>query len=217
MSDWNQRDDFNPSLIGGGKPFLTSALQDRTLTAGQTALLSVSATGMWPLTYQWRFDGTNVPGATNAVLALSDLTTARAGQYSVIVSNLQGAVVSPSFTVKVEPARITSGPTNQIGLLGSAAAFSITALGPPQLSYQWQFFGTNLDSATASALTLPAVTTNQAGPYTVTITNAVGASGDYDDFAGNLHRTLGCWKSQVVRTRSSRPCWTWLPNTCGRS
>jgi endonuclease/exonuclease/phosphatase family metal-dependent hydrolase len=44
------------------------------------------------------------------------------------------------------------------------------------LSYQWQFGGANLDGATNSSLTLTSVTTNDAGPYSVTITNAFGST-----------------------------------------
>src|SRR5439155_1947184 len=54
--------------------------------------------------------------------------------------------------------------------------FSVIATGALPLSYQWQFYSTNLAGATDSTLTLTSVTTSQAGPYTVTVTNAAGAT-----------------------------------------
>ena len=59
---------------------------------------------------------------------------------------------------------ITIQPQDQIAIEGSNVTFTVTATGTQPLSYQWLFFGTNLDSATNSSLVLTAVTTNDAGP-----------------------------------------------------
>jgi endonuclease/exonuclease/phosphatase family metal-dependent hydrolase len=72
--------------------------------------------------------------------------------------------------------RITSEPQSQMVIEGSNVTFSVVATGTQPLSYQWQFGGTNLDGATNSSLTLTGVTTNDAGPYVVTITNAFGST-----------------------------------------
>ena len=69
---------------------------------------------------------------------------------------------------------ILGQPTSQAKLNGAAVFFNVFAVGRPPLSYQWQFNGTNLDSATNSTLTLNNVATNQAGVYSVTITNMLG-------------------------------------------
>lgn len=47
-----------------------------------------------PLTYQWRFNESDIPGATNSTLMLSDIQLLQAGNYSVVVSNIYGSVVS---------------------------------------------------------------------------------------------------------------------------
>ena len=70
--------------------------------------------------------------------------------------------------------RITAQPQSQMAIEGSNVTFSVVTSGTQPLSYQWLFNGTNLDGATNSSLTLVAVTTNDAGPYTVTITNNFG-------------------------------------------
>jgi endonuclease/exonuclease/phosphatase family metal-dependent hydrolase len=72
--------------------------------------------------------------------------------------------------------RITIQPQNEMVVEGSNATFTVTATGTQPLSYQWQFYGTNLDGATNSSLTLSSVTTNDAGPYGVIVTNAFGAT-----------------------------------------
>ena len=59
---------------------------------------------------------------------------------------------------------------------GSNATFSVTASGPAPLSYQWFYNGTNLlAGATNTVLALANVQTNQAGSYTVVVTNAYGS------------------------------------------
>jgi hypothetical protein len=74
-------------------PEITSQPVNITASAGGTASLSVGASG-YPLYYQWAFNGTNIIGATNATLALADLSAAQAGFYSVTVSNILGSVTS---------------------------------------------------------------------------------------------------------------------------
>lgn len=62
--------------------------------AGGRATFFVEAAGTLPLTYHWLFNDGVIPEATNSSLALSNLTLALAGRYSVVVSNSAGWVVS---------------------------------------------------------------------------------------------------------------------------
>jgi endonuclease/exonuclease/phosphatase family metal-dependent hydrolase len=81
-----------------------------------------------------------------------------------------------SDVVPNSPPAITLQPQNQTVFEGSNATFSVTAVGTLPLSYQWMLYGTNLDGATDSSLTLTAVSTNDAGPYSVAITNLLGST-----------------------------------------
>jgi hypothetical protein len=70
--------------------------------------LTVSASGITTLSYAWQFNtennldtATNIPGATNATLTLSPLTTNDTGWYDVIVSNAGGSVASAAVNVSV--------------------------------------------------------------------------------------------------------------------
>jgi hypothetical protein len=55
------------------------------------------------LSYQWQFDGTNIAGATNMSLTLSNVQFANAGDYSVTVSNVVGVITSSNAVLTVEP------------------------------------------------------------------------------------------------------------------
>jgi hypothetical protein len=76
---------------------------NQTVLAGNNAVLSVSALGAGPLSYQWRHYGTNLPGKTSQLLALLPAKPSDAGPYDVIVSNSGGSVTSaaPAAVISV--------------------------------------------------------------------------------------------------------------------
>jgi hypothetical protein len=88
---------------GGGVGSPTISLQPLPVAAanGSTVALTVVATGTPAPTYQWRKDGVNVAGATNATLILPGVTAGSAGSYSVVVANNAGTVTSNSVAVTV--------------------------------------------------------------------------------------------------------------------
>lgn len=67
-------------------------------------------------------------------------------------------------------------PQSQSALVGDIVEFTAAASGNPAPSYQWQFHGTNLPGAINPTLSLPSVTTHQAGSYRVVATNSQGAA-----------------------------------------
>lgn len=52
--------------------------------------------------YRWRFNGTDIPGATNSSLALTNVTRASSGLYTVAVSNSFGALLSAVTRLRVQ-------------------------------------------------------------------------------------------------------------------
>lgn len=59
---------------------------------GATVQMNVAMNTGDALRYQWMFNGTNMPGQTNATLMLSDMRPMMAGEYNVVVSNPSGMV-----------------------------------------------------------------------------------------------------------------------------
>jgi len=53
------------------------------------------------LSYQWQFDGTNIAGATNSVLTLSNVQFDEVGIYDVIVTNSLASVTSSNAILEV--------------------------------------------------------------------------------------------------------------------
>jgi hypothetical protein len=104
---------------GGGKcappPTLVTQPASQRVAAGSTALFSAQAKGGQPLAYQWQFNGTNLPGATNTVLVLPDVQPAAAGPYSVTVSNPVGTQASSNAVLTVYVPVCTPAPAGLVG------------------------------------------------------------------------------------------------------
>jgi hypothetical protein len=76
------------TVLGGfTPPTITSQPQSTNVLLGGIAQFSLVATGTPPLFYQWLFNGTNLVGATNSILGLTNVQDSQAGAYSVVVSN----------------------------------------------------------------------------------------------------------------------------------
>jgi len=65
--------------------------------------------------------------------------------------------------------------TSALALL-STVTFSVTAAGDAPLYYQWLKNGTNIPSATATNFIIASAQTNDAGNYSVVVTNAYGSA-----------------------------------------
>jgi hypothetical protein len=151
-------------------PFIFDEPTNITAFRGTTATLAVVANGAQPLSYQWFFDRTNILGATNATLSITNAQPSDAGSYGVILSNSYGVLASSNsvLTVDLIP-DILSQPTNEAVGAYYPVLFSIGAVGPLPLLYQWTFDGTNLTGATNSTLFFGAALPSEAGTYSVIV------------------------------------------------
>ncbi len=82
----------------GDSPTVAPAAQ--SVASGSTATLTVSTSAATP-TYQWQFNGVPIAGAAGATLALPNIGTTQAGNYSAVVTSGGSSVVSNSATVTV--------------------------------------------------------------------------------------------------------------------
>jgi uncharacterized repeat protein (TIGR01451 family) len=89
-------------------PTITTPPQSQTLSAGQTACFNVVATGTGPLSYQWSFGGTNLIGATNASLTLTNARLTQTGSYSVVVTNSAGTAAMAATLNVTNPVIVAS-------------------------------------------------------------------------------------------------------------
>jgi hypothetical protein len=160
-----------------GLPAITAQPASRNAATNSTVTFSVLLCGTPPFAYQWRFQGTDISGATNATLILLNVTFADAGPYDVLVSNAAGSLFSDPATLNVQtPPVITAPPSSQAVIAGTTAVFNVTAGGSGPLQYQWRFNSVDIPGATNTSYTVTNAQTAQAGPYTVLVFNGVGSA-----------------------------------------
>jgi hypothetical protein len=88
-------------------PTITTQPQSQTVFPGGSPTFSVAATGTSPLSYQWRFNGAIIAGASGSNYTKTNAQAADAGNYSVVVSNFFGTATSMNAVLTVDAA---SGP-----------------------------------------------------------------------------------------------------------
>lgn len=189
-------------------PFaITSTPTNATLFGGDAFYNSVAADG-YGLTYQWRHEGVDLPGQTNALLTISLLTTNDAGSYSVLVSNLFGASETAPVSLSVIPIQISYQPQDLSVYVGESATFwaNVEKNGP--FTFQWQREGTNLVGETNYSLTLNDATLEQTGVYRVLAGNPYGA-------VQSSNATLTVIDSAPILTRQPAETAIWPGGSAG--
>lgn len=158
-------------------PTITTQPSNQTVNAGASVSFSVAASGTAPLIYQWSKNGSPIGGATSSTLSLSSVSASDAATYAVVVSNVAGSAVSVGAVLTVNTAPgITTPPAAQAITNGGSVTFTAVVSGTAPFTYQWNKDGAPITGATASTLTLSPVSTNDAGTYTVVVSNGVGSA-----------------------------------------
>jgi alpha-tubulin suppressor-like RCC1 family protein len=160
----------------GGIHFVRQPV-DLNLIAGQRTFLHAAAVGSGPINYQWTLNGTNLVGATNAQLIVTESQAPDDGGYALIVSNGLTTITSAVATVTISPSApiILTQPAGRVALPGTTVLFNPSFLGTAPISFQWTYNGTNLPNATNRSLLLPDLQLHQAGLYQVVLSNALGS------------------------------------------
>ncbi|MEN9632902.1 MAG: hypothetical protein RL077_1306 [Verrucomicrobiota bacterium] len=146
---------------------VTSTQASLTLAASSSAELPVTLT---ILTGAAALTGNRLSGSGGPVI----IRASQAGNATIAAA----VPIERTFTFIAGATApfITAGPTDQTITAGTALTLSASSLGLPAPTYQWQKDGVTLLPATTTTLTIPATSLTDAGRYTVTATNFLGAS-----------------------------------------
>jgi hypothetical protein len=160
------------------KPVITTQPASQSVTLGQTAMFTVSATGTGLLSYQWYENGVAIAGATSSTYTTPPTTSSNNGAvFTATVSNSAGSVSSNSAALTV-----SSPPPIAASLVPSTATppFDATVMLVPTFSGGTGVIGSagvGSSDITASAVSgssypTPALTSGKT--YTLTVTGANG-------------------------------------------
>ncbi|MEI7730622.1 MAG: Ig-like domain repeat protein [Verrucomicrobiota bacterium] len=116
-------------LITTSKPVITRDPSGLAVRPGQPVQLQVGAAGATPMSYRWAKNGATIVGASNSTYSIASATTANAGTYLVIVTNIYGSATSspallvvdgvkPTITITAPAARVF---TSQLTLGGKVS------------------------------------------------------------------------------------------------
>jgi poly(3-hydroxybutyrate) depolymerase len=94
-----------PVSVFAAAPQITpsTSFQQSAVNLDQTNVFAVSATGDAPLSYQWRFENTDLPNETNRSLTIRNAQPAHEGYYAVVITNAFGAITSSPTPLHVVP------------------------------------------------------------------------------------------------------------------
>jgi beta-galactosidase len=167
---------------------ITTQPASQSVVDGQSATLTVAATGSPQLTYQWYQVGSGaIAGANQASYTTPVFTTAGSASFYAVVTNDLGPVQSSTATVTIDaatPVSVATQPASTIAPVNEPVQFMAIVVGSAPYTYQWQFTPaggspTIISSGTQQSNTLtysiPAVSAANVGTYRVTVNNAAGA------------------------------------------
>jgi hypothetical protein len=158
-----------------GSPKILTQTSSRNAAIGSNTFLVAVGTGPGPISYQWSFNESELPGATNSTLNLSNVQPQQAGNYLAVLRNSFGSITSAIIPLVVgyAPAITALSPGDSFAL-GSSNNLNVTALGTEPFSFRWRRNGTNLTAETNASLMLPVASPETAGLYTVVVSSPFG-------------------------------------------
>ena len=167
------------------QPYIRQQPQTYTGSVGDTVSLTADVIANPAPTFRWQVlqnggSWVDIAGATQPAYTIASAPYAANGSYRIVATNANGSVTSDAATVSLTyPAPSISAQPAPLGVeAGESAAFSVTATGLGSLSYQWFKDGAALPGQTGTSISIPSVTADDAGVYSVRVTDdAAVASG----------------------------------------
>jgi hypothetical protein len=175
-------------------PVILAPPTNQFVRPGNAAVYGVTATGNGILRYQWRVNGTDIPGATSPVLTITNAQFENEGEYTVTVSDSVGPVTTTPvrLIILVDPI-IAQQPLSQSVALGATVTLSIGVTNTATLPIGYRLRRNNLN------LWETFVTLSDRTAF-FTITNARPPFTNYTIVATNAARTVGVLSAPAILT-----------------
>jgi uncharacterized repeat protein (TIGR01451 family) len=172
-NDANPGDNFDSVItrVTGAcvPPVIAADPSSSTNCPGSPATFAVIVNGT-SLNFQWRKDGTNIPGATAASYDINSVSAIDAGLYDVLITNICGRATSTVASLSVYAPTTADPLVSQTNCAGTTVTFSATAYGEGPFAYRWFHGAMLLIDETNSSLTRSNITAADAGVYVVEVT-----------------------------------------------
>jgi hypothetical protein len=157
-------------------PLIITQPANQTVTAGQTATFSVTATGTGPLTYQWFVNGVAISGATSSSYTTPPTTADQSGSvFTVTVTNPFGSVISNGATLTVQTIPPVAGslvPSNATPPYNSSVMLIPTFSGGTAVIGSTGVGSSDITASAVSGSSYPTPALTSGKTYTLTVTSA---------------------------------------------
>jgi hypothetical protein len=128
-------------------PQLIGPVADQGVPPNTSVTISVIVRASPPISYQWRLNGVPLQGINSSSFTIPSPGLSDAGEYSVLVSNPLGSLISSGYLSVLVPATFTLQPVSQTVVEGDDATFRVAATGLPPFTYRWQRQSVNVSNA----------------------------------------------------------------------
>ena len=179
----------------GYPPTLSQQPTNQTVSTGANATFAFTvAGGTYPSAFLYQnqttlvaetnfpsYNPSTAAATTNISFTISNVTSANAGTYTVVVTNFWGSTTSSNITLTVPASLSVTTPAGQTNYAGKNVSLSVTASGTAPLAYQWQKGGVNLANGGeltgvfTNLLSIAPAETSDSGNYQVVVTNSSGS------------------------------------------
>ena len=172
------------SVVAPANAAITKQPASQTTVVGQTATLTVTASGSPQINYAWYEDNAQVASGPQNSFTTPILTAAGTHTFYVIVSNPLNKVQSANAVLSVNaatPVSFSTQPSSQIAATNQPVQLTAVVTGSAPYTYQWQFTPKGGSASIVAADTqlsssigyvIPAMSAANVGAYTVTVNNA---------------------------------------------
>ena len=170
------------NVLAVAPPSITTPPQSTTAACGESVQLTVAATGLGQLTYQWKkgtenlVDGGIISGAATPTLTINPVSLADAADYSVVVANLYGNTPSAPATLTI----VDAPPVVTLNVPAEVTMECHTTFNDPSVTTS------DACSANVTVAVTGSLDPNAVGDYTLTYT-ATDSAGQSTSVTRTVH------------------------------
>jgi hypothetical protein len=172
-----------PVIVKNPESVFVRVKPDPSAAPTTNATFSVSAVGSGTLSYQWRFNGIDIPGATNNTITITNVQMSDYGEFTVVISDESGSVISqPAWLYPLVRPSVTLNPVPITVPVGSMVTLSAEFFGwPPPFTTEWRrvsvALSTNVQYESNSFFTFQTTLTPSTNSYRFVVKNAAQPGG----------------------------------------
>jgi len=154
-----------------------------TVPTGTSVTFTAEPQGTGTFEYQWRFNGTDIQGATMPSFTIPSVDTEQSGNYTVLVKNgvstsgVLSAAKSIGHATPITAVTASRSPNSNSVAAAGTVTFSTISNGSAPFAYQWLKNDIAIPAANGATFTIPSTAVSDNGVYKVMVSNSVSIDG----------------------------------------